>query len=48
MTSKNTETLTDQILTYHRMTEAFKFAYARRAQIGDPKFVDTTKVENTD
>ncbi len=45
MSSRDTETVDDQILTYHRIIEAFKFAYARRAEIGDPKFVNTAKVE---
>ena len=37
--------MADKILTYHRMIEAFKFAYSRRAEIGDPKFTNITKVE---
>ena len=27
------------------MIEAFKFAYSRRAEIGDPKFTNVAKVE---
>jgi gamma-glutamyltranspeptidase len=46
MTEDSMRTLSNMTTTVHRMVEAFKYAYARRTELGDPDFVDIKDVSD--
>ncbi|XP_076372817.1 scoloptoxin SSD14-like [Tachypleus tridentatus] len=44
-TSKDVADVKSGVLAYHKVMEAFKYAYAKRAFLGNKDFVTVTKVE---
>ena len=44
LTSNNVMDTKSTVLTYHRVIEAFKFAYAKRTEFGDTNFINIDKV----
>nr|XP_023018346.1 glutathione hydrolase 1 proenzyme-like [Leptinotarsa decemlineata] len=43
-TRNNLMSTQDTVITYHRIIEAFKYAFAKRGELGDPNFVNVTKI----
>lgn len=43
-TNQSVSSINQTITTFHRTTEAFKYAFARRTELGDPDFEDISQV----
>ena len=44
MKGDNLKTKEDRVKTYHRIIEAYKFAYAKRSELGDTRKINITQV----
>lgn len=43
-TSDDINGINNTVLTYHKIIETFKYAYAKRTELGDPNFNNITEV----
>lgn len=43
-TKSSVDGINNTVLTYHRIVEAFKYAYAKRTELGDTNFINVTEV----